>query len=362
MTRTEPELTADFRSDTVTRPTAEMLAAMTLAEVGDDVLGDDPTVRNLEAIAAHRFGREAGLFVPSGTMGNQCAIAAQTRPGDEIVIERDAHVFLWEAGGLARIAGVQVRALAGRDGSLDPADVAAAVRPDNVHVPRTSLVALEQTHLGSGGQVVPLEDLREVHRVARQHGLRVHLDGARIFHACVAAGVDPRDYGACCDSLTFCLSKGLSCPVGSVIVGDADFIGACRRVRKWMGGAMRQSGYLAACGIVALELMVDRLAEDHVTARKLAEGIAEVPGLRIDPSRVVTNIVLVETGSLEAADLSKRLRAEGVGALPMGPRVLRFVTHRHVGTQEVVRALVALRRVVGTDPPNSGGRAAHSAP
>jgi len=335
---------SDFRSDTVTRPTAEMLAAMARAEVGDDVLGDDPTVKRLEEIAAGRFGKAAALFVASGTMGNQCAIAAQTRPGDEIVIERDAHVFLHEGGALARIPSVQIRPLAGRDGALDPAEVEAAIRSTDIHDPPTRLVALEQTHLESGGQVVPLATFRAVREVADRHRLRVHCDGARIFNASVAAGVPVADYARHAHSVTFCLSKGLCCPVGSVVVGDADFIAECRRVRKWMGGAMRQSGYLAACGIVALESMVERLAEDHALARTLAEKIAEIPGLSIDPDRVATNVLFVGTGKRPAAPIADRLAKDGVLALALRPHAIRFVTHHDVGPDDAKRAVAALRR------------------
>jgi len=339
-------LVADFRSDTVTKPTEAMLKAMASAEVGDDVLGDDPTVRRLEERAASLLGKEAGLFVPSGTMGNQCSIAAQTQPGDEIIIERDAHVFLWESGGLARVPAVQPRSLVGRGGALDPAEVEAAIRPANVHVPRTSLICLEQTHLSSGGRVVPLAVFEAIRAVASRHGVRIHCDGARLFNACVASGVAASAYAKYCDSVTFCLSKGLSCPVGSLIVGERAFIDRCRHVRKWMGGAMRQSGYLAACGLGALDSMIDRLAEDHATARSLAKRLAELGSLQINPDDVETNIVFVGTRGRSAGELSAALAARGVGALPMGPTTLRFVTHRHVGQTQVELAVSAAASIL----------------
>ena len=324
-----------------------MLAAMARAEVGDDVLGDDPTVKRLEEMAAERFGKKAAMFVPSGTMGNQCSIAAQTRPGDEILVEEGAHLFLYEGGALARIPCVQARTLKAKNGAFDPNEVEAAIRPDDVHDPRTTLVALEQTHLMSGGRVVPLEAFRAVAEVARRHEMRVHCDGARIFNASVASGVAPARFAQYCDSLTFCLSKGLSCPAGSIVVGDADFIGEARRVRKWMGGGMRQVGYLAACGIVALESMVERLAEDHLSVRCLAEGIVGIRGLAIDPKNVETNLVFVET-ERPAAEWQARLRGEGILAIALGPRLLRLVTHRHIGAREVERALLAFRKLAGS--------------
>ena len=320
---------------------------MARAEVGDDVLGDDPTVKRLEEMAAERFGKKAAMFVPSGTMGNQCSIAAQTRPGDEILVEEGAHLFLYEGGALARIPCVQARTLKAKNGALDPNEVEGAIRPDDVHDPRTTLVALEQTHLMSGGRVVPLANFRAVAAVAKRHKMRVHCDGARIFNASVASGVPVANYAESCDSLTFCLSKGLSCPAGSLVVGDADFIGEARRVRKWMGGGMRQVGYLAACGIVALESMVERLAEDHQSARRLAEGIVGIRGLAIDPKNVETNLVFIET-QRPAAEWQARLRGEGILTIALGPRLLRLVTHRHIGAREVERALLAIRKLAGS--------------
>jgi threonine aldolase len=342
---------SDFRSDTVTRPTAAMLEAMASADVGDDVLGDDPTVRALEELSAERFGKEAAMFVPSGTMGNQVSIAAQTRPGDEIILEARSHIFLYEGGALARIPCVQPRTLHAPTGALDPRAVEEAIRPDDVHDPRTSLIAVEQTHLMSGGRVVPLSTLQQLRAIADRHRLKIHCDGARIWNACVASGVPPAEYAKCFDSLTFCLSKGLSCPVGSVVVGSRDFMHEAHRVRKWMGGGMRQSGYLAACGLVALREMVDRLAEDHGQARRLAEGLAGMHSIRVDARSVETNIVFVTTPDRAAKKLEDALRAEGVWCFALGPSLLRFVTHRHIGPREVDHALAAMERIVAKFPP-----------
>lgn len=336
----------DFRSDTVTRPTPEMLAAMASAEVGDDVLGDDPTVKRLEELAASIFNKDGAMFVPSGTMGNQVCIASQTRPGDEIIIEESSHVFLYEGGALARVPCVQAKLLKSTRGALSPAEVEAAIRPDDVHDPRTSLICVEQTHLMSGGRVVPLANLQQLRAIADRYHLKIHCDGARIFNASVASGIPVAEYAKNFDSLTFCLSKGLSCPVGSVIVGGAGFLQEAHRVRKWMGGGMRQSGYLAACGIVALNGMVERLAEDHRHARSLAEKICNIRGITIDPASVETNIVFVKTAPRCAKALESALGEEGVACFALGPDLLRLVTHRHIGAREVDYAALAMARAV----------------
>lgn len=337
---------SDFRSDTVTKPTSEMLAAMAAAEVGDDVLGDDPTVKKLEELAAERFGKEAAMFVPSGSMGNQCCIAAQTRPGDEIIIEENAHIFLYEGGALARIPSVQAKTLKSKHGALDPAEVEAAIRPDDVHDPRTSLISIEQTHLMSGGRAVPLDHLQKLRAVADRHQLKIHCDGARIFNASVASGVPVAQYAKNFDSLTFCLSKGLSCPVGSVVVGSKDFMREAHRVRKWMGGGMRQAGYLAACGIVGLTKMVDRLAEDHANAKKLASMICELPNITVDPKSVETNIIFIYTKNAGAKALELALHEQGVWCFALRPDLLRFVTHRHIGAREIEHAARAMAKIL----------------
>ncbi len=337
---------ADFRSDTVTKPTREMLEAMMRAEVGDDVLGDDPTVHRLEELAAEKLGKQAAVFVPSGTMGNQASIAAQTKPGEEIILEEGAHCIHYEAGGLARIACVQVRTIRGKRGAMDPAEVEAAIRPSSVHLPRTGLICVEQSHMNSGGSLLPIENLRAIREIAKKHKLRVHMDGARLFNASVAAKIPARDYAALVDSVTFCLSKGLSCPAGSLICGEKDFIEEVRHIRKFLGGGMRQSGYLASCGIIALNRMVDRLAEDHARAKRLAEGLANIPGLSLDNPEVETNILFVSLKTkIDAPQLQTALEKEGVRAIALGPKRIRFVTHREIEDDHVVKAIKTVEKL-----------------
>lgn len=339
---------ADFRSDTVTKPTREMLDAMARATVGDDVLGDDPTVHRLEEMAAAKVGKKAAVFVPSGTMGNQVSIAAQTRHGDEIVLEEHSHCIHYESGALGMIAGVQPRTLPGRRGQMDFAAVERAIRPPIHYLPRTSLLVVEQSHMSSGGSVLPLSYLEGIRKIADKHKLRVHMDGARLFNASVAGGVPVERFAALVDSLTFCLSKGLSCPVGSVICGDEAFVTEARRLRKALGGGMRQAGYLAACGIVALQSMIDRLAEDHARAKRLGEGLAGIPGLSLDNPEIDTNILFftVRATKLDAPGLAAALEKEGVRAVALGPDRIRFVTHREIEDAHVERALAAAAKIL----------------
>ena len=310
----------DLRSDTVTLPTQEMYRAMAAAELGDDVYGEDPTVNRLEELAAARVGKEAALFVPTGTMGNEVAVMTHARRGDEVIVDVGSHIYDAEVGGLAVLAGVQARPLAGRLGRLDPTAVEAAVRPDDVHFPRTGLLCLEDPHNGAGGTVAPPEAIAELAEVAHRHGFPVHLDGARLFNAAVALGIPAARLAAPADSVMFCLSKGLCAPVGSMLAGSAAFIAEARRNRKLMGGGMRQAGVLAAAGIVALESMVDRLADDHVNARRLAEGLASLPGLRVDLESVQTNMVYADTGPGDAPAVVAMLAAGGVLINAVGPR------------------------------------------
>jgi threonine aldolase len=343
---------ADFRSDTVTRPTEAMRRAMAEAPVGDDVFGDDPTVIELERESARLFGKEAALFVPSGTMANLIAFLVWCRPGEEAIVEERSHSISSEQGGAARFGGVQLRPLPSDRGALDPALVARSIKGgkdaspvERLHNAKTTLVSIENTHNFWGGRVVPLANVREVARVAYERGVRVHMDGARIFNAVVASGVPPHDWATHCDSLTFCVSKGLSAPVGSVLVGAQSFVDEARRARKALGGGMRQAGVLAACGLVALRDMVARLAEDHANAKALAEGLARVPGVEIDPGAVETNIVIFKLrGGVEAQGaLAQKLRIRGVWCSPLGALGIRFVTHREVGRGDVDRALEAVR-------------------
>jgi threonine aldolase len=337
----------DLRSDTLTLPTPAMRDAMARAEVGDDVWEEDPTVQRLEALAARRFGKPAGLFVASGTMGNQVAVLAHTQPGQEVLAEAQAHMLSLEVAGIARLSLCQTRPLETARGLPTPAQVRAAIRPPNIHIPVTGLLGLENTHNLHGGVAFTPAEIAGVARVAREHGVPVHLDGARIFNACVALGVEPRAYGEAVDSVQFCLSKGLAAPVGSLLVGAPEFIGRARRMRKLLGGGMRQVGVLAAAGLVALETMVDRLAEDHRNARRLAEGLAGLPGLTVDPARVQTNIVFVEVlRSGGAVELVQGCRARKVKIHAVGPSAIRCVTHKDVDAEDIERALAAVREIV----------------
>ena len=302
----------DLRSDTVTKPTAAMRRAMYEAEVGDDVLGDDPTVQRLEELAAERLDKEAALFVASGTMGNLACLLSHCGRGDEVILGDQAHCYIYEQGGMAALGGIHPRPVPNQpDGTLDLELIGAAIRSEDDHFPSTRLIALENTHNRCGGAVLPVSYMQAVGELARQQGLRYHLDGARLFNAAVALCVDVRTLVVDCDSVTFCLSKGLAAPVGSVIVGNREFIQQARRNRKVLGGGMRQAGVLAAAGIVALTEMVDRLAEDHANARRLAEGIAELPGIRLNPSAVKTNIVIF---ALNRSDLTPQQLADRLAA------------------------------------------------
>ncbi len=335
----------DLRSDTVTQPTEEMREAMARAVVGDDVFGEDPTVRELEALAAEMLGKEAGLFVPSGTMANLVAVMTHTQKGDEVLVEAEAHTYYYEVGSISAVAGAIPRPIPGRAGYIAPEQVREAVRPANVHFPIPRLLCLENTHNRAGGMPFGPQEMDAVCLTARELGLAVHVDGARIFNAAVALGVPAKALVRHADSAMFCVSKGLSAPVGSVLVGAGDFIERARRFRKMVGGGMRQAGVIAAAGVVALRTMVTRLAEDHANARRLAEGTARVPGLAVDLSRVRTNMVVVQVnGPSSAAEFSARLRDEGVLALPTGPSTIRMVTHRHITTRDVQLAIEAVHR------------------
>lgn len=339
---------SDFRSDTVTRPSPAMRAAMLAAEVGDDVLDGDPTVRALERAAAERLGKERALFVPSGTMANQIAIGTWLAPGDELICERSSHVVCWESGAVAALHGVQSLTLHAPNGQLDPAEVRAACRIDSVHCPRTRLLSLEQTFMGSGeaagGMVLPLERMRALAETAREMRLRVHVDGARLFHAEVAAGVPAAEFASCADSVSICLSKGLGAPVGSLIVGDTEFIERAFVLRKRLGGWMRQAGILAAAGLHALEHNVERLALDHALAQEVAALLGAVDGLDCDPRSVETNIVMarVTRPGHDAASVIAALGERGVRCLDMNPEAVRFVTHMDVGAADLERLERAL--------------------
>jgi threonine aldolase len=336
----------DLRSDTLTLPTPEMREAMARAEVGDDVWEEDPTVQRLEALAADRLGKAAAVFVTSGTQGNLVSVLAQTRPGQEVVLDAHAHIFNSEVAGAAVIGGVQMRPLATERGFPTPAQVREALRPDNIHVPATGLVCLENTHNRHGGTCCTPEEIAAVADAAHAAGVPVHLDGARIFNAAVALGRPAREFARDVDSVTFCVSKGLAAPVGSLVCGSVDVVARARRVRKMLGGGMRQAGVIAAAGIVALEHMVDRLAEDHVNARALAEGLARLPSLRIDLATVQTNIVIVAVGRAGGVDeLVAGCAARKVKLHRMSPSLLRCVTHKDVDAGDIARALDAFNEI-----------------
>ena len=338
----------DLRSDTVTLPTAEMLRAMATAELGDDVYREDPTVRRLEEMAAERVGKEAALFVPSGTMGNGIAVLTHTGRGDEVICDGSSHVYDAEVGGLAVLSGVQARPLESVKGMLRPEQVKAAIRPEDVHFPRSRLLCLENPHNFGGGTVASPQLMADLCASAHAGGLAVHLDGARVFNAATALGVSAAAIAAPADSIMFCLSKGLCAPVGSMLAGRAEWISEARRARKMLGGGLRQAGVLAAAGIVALQTMVDRLADDHAHSRRLAEGLAETPGLEVDLETVQTNMVFVDVvaAGLDAAALLAGLESLGVRAGAVGARRVRFVTHKDVDAAGIGIALDAAREVM----------------
>lgn len=341
----------DLRSDTVTQPTPAMRKAMAQAAVGDDVYGEDPSVNRLQEIGAALMGKEAGLFIPSGTMGNLAAVLAHCDRGDEVILGDKAHTFLFEAGGVSALGGVhscQVRNQP--DGTVALEDLRAAIRADDPHNPISRLIALENTHNRMGGVSLSAGYTAEVGKLAREYGLKLHLDGARIFNAAVAQGVSAKELATPANSVTFCLSKGLCAPVGSVLCGSQEFIRRAHRVRKQLGGGMRQAGILAAAGIIALETMVDRLAEDHVRARKLAAGLAKIPGLILDDNSPYTNMVFLSLDEalspLTSKEVAARLAERGVRVGPVGARRFRLVTHYWIDDSAVDRAVEAFAAVL----------------
>lgn len=330
----------DLRSDTVTRPTPAMRKAMAEAVVGDDVLGDDPTVIALQERIAAIMGKEAACFVPTGTMANQTAIRAQTEPGDEVIAHADSHIIHYETGSPAALSGVMIRPLSGPAGLFDEADVNEAVRTDTVHSPHSALLLIENTQNRGGGAVWPIEQVERVSRAGRSRGLRVHLDGARIWNACAATGLQPADYAKHFDTVSCCFSKGLGAPAGSAVAGNRATIARVARFRKMFGGTMRQSGVLAAAALHALDHHRDRLSEDHANARRLAEALGNCRGLTI-PLKVETNMCFVDLDASigPASDFCSRMKAGGVLALPTGPRRVRFVCHLDVDAAMIDRAI-----------------------
>ena len=340
----------DLRSDTVTQPTPEMRAAMHAAEVGDDVFREDPTVNRLQEMAAERMGKQSGLFVPSGTMGNLAAVLAHCGRGDEVILGNLGHTFLFEGGGIAALGGVHSYVLPNQpDGTLKLEDIQAAIRPNDPHYPISRLVTLENTHNRCNGRALTAEYTDVVGRLAQENGLKFHIDGARIFNAAATLNVSAARLAAAADSITFCLSKALCAPVGSVLCGSKEFIEKARRIRKQLGGGMRQAGVLAAAGIVALEKMVDRLPEDHDRAQRLAAGLAGIPGLLLEDAIPPSNMVYVrptEDNPLDARQLAERLAQRGVRVMVAGPRRIRMVLHYWVDDAGVEQAIEGYQQIM----------------
>ena len=338
----------DLYSDTVTKPTLEMRRFMCEAEVGDEQKHEDPTVNLLQEMVAELLGKEAALFLPSGTMCNEIALRVHCRPGEEMLAHKSAHPIHFEAGGPAALAGVNVQSLEGPRGQYDVAALEAAIRPDSRHMPRSRLVWIEQTSNLGGGSIWPLETVRAVAGAARARGLTTHMDGARLMNAVVASGVSARDWAQPFDTAWIDFTKGLGAPVGAAIAGSRDFIAEAWRCKQQMGGAMRQAGIIAAGGVFALRHHVKRLAEDHANAKRLAEGLAALPGIKLDPATVETNLVFFDlTGSLDAPTAVERMLAHGVRMGALGPRTIRAVTHLDVSAPGIERALDAARRIFG---------------
>jgi len=337
----------DLRSDTVTLPTEEMLEAIKNAKLGDDGYREDPTVNRLEEMAAKKMGKEAALLVPSGTMANLVSVMTNTKRGDSVILEAESHIYWHELGSISAIAGVLPIPVRGEMGVMKPEDVEAAIRPPRLHQAETTLICIENTHNRAGGTIVKPSQIEAISKVAREHGLRLYMDGARIFNAAVALKVDVREFTRHVDNLMFCLSKGLSCPVGSVVVGSEEFIEKARRNRKILGGGMRQAGIIAAAGIVALEKMIDRLEEDHRNARLLAEGLVQIDGLHVDLRRVQTNMVLCDVDGLgiSADEFVKELKKNGVLINSISESRVRFVTHRGIESEDIERALSIIENV-----------------
>ena len=337
-----------MRSDTVTLPTDEMREAMNNAEVGDDVYQEDPTVNRLEELAAKKLGKEAALFVPSGTMGNLIAVLTHCQRGDEVILEIDSHIYYYEVGGMSAVAGVIPRLIVGDKGIPNPQDIKKALRDENLHYPNTTLICLENTHNRAGGTIAPPEVIEEICQLAHQRKILVHLDGARIFNAAVALDIEPALLTKNVDSVMFCLSKGLSAPVGSILAGSKEFIQSARKNRKMLGGGMRQAGILAAAGIIALEQMMERLKEDHKNARILGEGLANISGIKIDLKTIQTNMVyfdLQESG-MDTYQFLPKLAKYNILGSPRPPTKVRLVTHYGISEEDVYTTIKAIKEIV----------------
>lgn len=337
----------DLRSDTVTMPTEEMRLAIANAEVGDDVYGDDPTINRLEKLAAEKVGKEAALFVPSGTFGNQLALLTHTRRGQEVIVGRDNHIVLHEVGGSAVIAGVQLRTLETVNGVMKPEDVKNAIRPDDIHEPETGLICVEEAH--GCGAVVPLSILREIKQIAENNSIPVHMDGARLFNAAAALGADPKEIAACCDTVMFCLSKGLAAPAGSMLAGSKSFIDKARKYRKLMGGGMRQVGILAAAGIIALEKMADRLHEDHEKAKYMAQRLSDLPGVEVIKDRLDIDMIFFKMGEdvIPEKTLIEGLYEKNIKINGTEAGEYRFVCHIDVTKEDIDFVIDTMKDLIG---------------
>lgn len=338
----------DLRSDTVTKPTEEMRKAAYEAEVGDDVYGEDPSINKLEETAAEVLGKEAALFITSGTQGNQIAILTHCRPGNEIILEAESHIFYYESGASSAFAGVQTRTLNGTRGAMNPSEVENAIRGDDQHYPETGLICLENTHNRAGGAVIPIDNMKEIYSIAKTNNIPVHIDGARLFNAAAALNLPASELAYHCDTVQVCLSKGLGAPVGSILAGSREFIAAARKWRKRLGGGLRQAGIIAAPGIVALTNMKERLAEDHENAQYLAQQLGQIKGIEI-VNQVDTNIIVADVKNLKmnSSEFVERLKAEGVLSGTFGPSYVRFVTHYDVTKNQLEDAIKAIQRTAG---------------
>lgn len=336
----------DLRSDTVTLPTAEMLEAMKTAPLGDDVYGEDPTVNRLEELAAKKMGKQAALLTTSGTQANLVSALSQTRRGEEVILEAEAHMYYYEVGAFSAVGGLIPRLVKGQRGVLTPQDIESALRPPNVHFPTTSLVCIENTHNRAGGTVWTSSQIKAVIDFAHARGLKVHMDGARIFNAAIAQNIDVKELTQFVDSMMFCLSKGLSAPIGSLALGDREFIDSARRYRKMLGGGMRQAGIIAAAGIIAIEKMIDRLKDDHSNAQTLAKGLRSIEGISIDPTQVQTNIVVYDVSGLgiDGARWIAKLNESGVKAGALEAARVRMVTHRGIERDDIEYTLTVAEK------------------
>jgi threonine aldolase len=336
----------DLRSDTFTMPTEEMMRAIQDAELGDDVFQEDPTMNNLEKLAAQKIGKEKALFVTSGTQANVTCLLSQTHRGEEVILEAQSHIYMYEAGAMAAFGGLMSHLVPGKNGVMNPEDVKKAIRGDNIHFPKTTLLCMENTHNNAGGTVITPDHIRKIADVVNPRDIRMHLDGARVFNAAAALNCDVKKITREFDSVMFCLSKGLSAPVGSMVCGSEEFIARARKVRKMLGGGMRQAGILAACGIVALEKMVDRLKDDHKNARKLAEGLAQMGKISIDLDTVQTNILIFNVSALGGSHrFIDALEKKGVRCLPRDEETVRMVTHRMISEEDIDTALERIKEV-----------------